>query len=298
MRKPTLLASQILSITLMMFSVTVLSAPRHTVNTQSSIQITLTEQKDSAIRLEARQAPLGQILKEIATKTGTIIHYSVLPETPVTATCVGADIAQVMDCLAAKQIGLVGHKAQKDKPAEFWLLGSSVGSCKALMISMPSMIKNATPLSPKNDETTQTDPTPRLSKQEQSDLLLGQLRSAETSEKKAEILANIGADGLIKDANVRKAIDDAILDADPNVRAQAVSALANLDKDNAKEVLSNALHDADSSVRMMAIDQSDDDAEILKQALADTDESVRNYATAKLEEIKKREDKHLAAEGL
>jgi HEAT repeat protein len=111
-------------------------------------------------------------------------------------------------------------------------------------------------------------------------------------------LANIGADAQIKDANVRKAIDDAILDADPNVRAQAVSALANLDKDNAKEVLSNALHDADSSVRMMALDQSDDDAEILKQALADTDESVRNYATAKLEEIKKREDKHLAAEGL
>lgn len=122
MRKPTLLAPQILSIALMMFSVTVLSAPRHTVNTQSSIQITLTEQKDSAIHLEARQAPLGQILKEIATKTGAIIHYSVLPETPVTATCAGANIGQVMDCLVAKQVGLVAHKNQKDNPAEFWLL--------------------------------------------------------------------------------------------------------------------------------------------------------------------------------
>lgn len=89
---------------------------------QPNVHIALSQQKDSAIRLEVRQTPLAQILKEIATKTGANIHYSVLPEAPVTATCVGANVGQIMDCLVAKQVGLVAHKPQKDKPAEFWLL--------------------------------------------------------------------------------------------------------------------------------------------------------------------------------
>ncbi|MDP3933041.1 MAG: hypothetical protein Q8Q45_11915, partial [Methylococcaceae bacterium] len=98
----------------------------------ASIQLTLSQQAPDAIRLEARHAPLGKILKAIADKTGVSIHYSVLPDAPVTATCIGENVSQIMDCLLAKQVGLVAHKAQKDKPAEFWLLGSSVGSCQAV----------------------------------------------------------------------------------------------------------------------------------------------------------------------
>ena len=79
----------------------------------SSIQLTLSKQAQTAIRLEARAALLGQILKAIADKTGAVIHYSVLPPEPVTATCVGANVRQVMECLVAKQVGLVAHKPQK-----------------------------------------------------------------------------------------------------------------------------------------------------------------------------------------
>ncbi|NOU21786.1 MAG: hypothetical protein HOO93_08345 [Methyloglobulus sp.] len=104
-------------------------------NQPSSIQLTLSKQTNTTIRLEARAAPLAQILKAIADKTGANIHYSVLPEAPATATCVGANVGQVMDCLVAKQVGLVAHKAKKDKPAEFWLLGYSVGSSQAVMVA-------------------------------------------------------------------------------------------------------------------------------------------------------------------
>jgi hypothetical protein len=104
---------------------------------QASIRLTLSKQIDSAIRLEARQAPLAQILKEIAGKTQAVVHYSVLPEAPVTATCVGANVAQIMECLVGKQIGLVAHKPSRTKPAEFWLLGSSVGGCQAVTCSLP-----------------------------------------------------------------------------------------------------------------------------------------------------------------
>lgn len=58
----------------------------------------------------------------------------------MTATCVGANVGQVMDCLVAKQVGLVAHKAQKGKPAEFWLLGSSVGSCQAVTVAQAAKL--------------------------------------------------------------------------------------------------------------------------------------------------------------
>lgn len=76
---------------------------------------------DGQLLLEARQAPLAQILKTIADKIGAQIHYSVLPQEPVTATCAGKTTQAVMECLVAKQIGLIAHKATKTKPAEFWL---------------------------------------------------------------------------------------------------------------------------------------------------------------------------------
>jgi hypothetical protein len=76
----------------------------------SSIQLTLSDQVPTAIHLEARQAPLGQILKEITAKTGAIIHYSVLPEAPA-----GANIWQLMDCLVAKQVGMVTNKSEPGK---------------------------------------------------------------------------------------------------------------------------------------------------------------------------------------
>jgi hypothetical protein len=69
-------------------------------NKPSSIHLTLSKQADTTIRLEAKSAPLEQVI----------------------------------DYLVAKQVGLLAHKEQKDKPAELWLLDSSVGSCQAVII--------------------------------------------------------------------------------------------------------------------------------------------------------------------
>lgn len=254
-----------------------------------SIQITLSKQASTAISLEARAAPLGQILKAIATKTGVNIHYSVLPETPVTATCVGANIGQVMDCLVAKQVGLVAHKPQKDKPAEFWLLGSSVGSCQAVTVA-----PEASPVQVAVEQKPELAPeTPKRTKREQSDALLAKLKDAKSAQERTEALANLATGGIIGDPDVRKALDDAILDTDANTRAQAISTLANLDREGAAEVLAGALHDSDATVRLTAVDQLSDDVEVLKQALADSDTGIREFATAKLAEIKKREDRKI-----
>lgn len=111
----------------------------------SSIQITLSKQATTAIRLGARYAPLGQIPKAIADKTGAVIHYSVLPST-VTFTCVGANVRYVMECLLGSRIdrvcrnpqsGLAKLNAAKSsntfvhhnsgQAEEIWILGSRFG---------------------------------------------------------------------------------------------------------------------------------------------------------------------------
>jgi hypothetical protein len=256
-----------------------------------NIQITLADQKDSAIQLEARQAPLAQILKEIGRKTGAIIHYSVLPEAPVTAICVGANVIQVLDCLAAKQIGMVAHKPQANKPAEIWLLGSSVGSCPAVTID--HLEKSHTESTQPTDSQL-TDASPKLSLRQKSDLLLDKLRNAKTTEDKLDALTRLATDGLINDPNVRAALKTAATDSDARVRGAAISTLANLDKHSAAELLANAAHDPDPSVRMMAIDHaeaSETDISTLKQALTDSDSGIREFAAAKLADIQKRQEK-------
>jgi HEAT repeats len=255
-----------------------------------SIKITLSKQDDAVIILETITSPLGQILKAITDKTGAVIHYSVLPEAPVTATCVGANVGQIMDCLVAKQIGLVTNKPQKDEPAEFWLLGSSVGSCQAVTIA-----PNPLP----SPETAAFQPeylpeAPKITNRQQSDALLSQLKNAKTPQERAEALTNMVSGAIIDDPAVRKALDDAVLDTNATIRAQAISTLANLDKEGSAEILAGALHDSDAAVRLTAIDQLDSDIEALKQALSDSDASIRDYAAAKLADIKNREEKKIA----
>ena len=55
---------------------------------QQSIRVIRSENAESELQLEVRQASLKQVLDKIAGDTGLVIHYSVLPEGSVTATCV------------------------------------------------------------------------------------------------------------------------------------------------------------------------------------------------------------------
>ncbi|NOU20459.1 MAG: HEAT repeat domain-containing protein [Methyloglobulus sp.] len=242
----------------------------------ASIQITLSKQADTAIRLESRAAPLGQILKAIASKTGAQIHYSVLPEAPVTATCVGANVGQVMDCLVAKQVGLVAHKPTQDKPAEFWLLGSSVGSCQAVTVA---------PIA-----ATEQQPTPEAQAemdrmvQEQSDQLLKQTESKDPSERSSAI-GNLGSVGVKDDPNVDAAIRDALGDEDANVRSQAIASIVQRGGDDVNDQISRALKDKAAIVRIAAVSAITDDVALLNQAVNDSDQSVREIAKSMLENL-------------
>ncbi len=252
----------------------------------ASIQLTLSKQANTEIRLEARAAPLGQILKAIADKTGALIHYSVLPEAPVTATCVGANVGQVMDCLLAKQVGLVAHKAQNDKPAEFWLLGSSVGSCQAVTVEASPLIKTKKAQRPTSDELAKMSQM----MQEQSDQLIKQAQSSDPDQR-ASAIANLGSVGIKDDQNIDDALRNAINDKDANVRSQAITAVMLRGGEQADVQLSQALKDKDANVRLTAVSVIEDDISFLQQALNDNDEAVRNLAKDKLDDLAARQKK-------
>jgi hypothetical protein len=265
------------------FAVTAGAKPLAAPATEPSIQIVMSGQNDGAIRLEARLAPLGKILKEITAKTGAVIHYSVLPEAPVTATCAGATVSEIMDCLVAKQVGLVANKPEPGKPAEFWVLSSSVGSCQSFVSSEPI---RTLPLT-NNPELSDIS----LLKLQKSDVLLEKFRQAKTSEEKLQALSDLSSGGVIEDPNVRKVLNDASMNQEASIRTQAVITSAALDKENGSEILANALKDQDASVRMTAVDMAHGEKKILEQALTDSDASVRDFASAKLAEIKQRQER-------
>jgi HEAT repeats len=246
----------------------------------TSINLTLSKHASTAIRLETRAAPLAQILKAIADKIGVNIHYSVLPEAPVTATCVGANVGQIMDCLVAKQVGLVAHKPQKDKPAEFWLLGSSVGSCQAVTVAPVVSPIAAAEQQPTPEEQAQAD----QAIQEQSDLLLEQAKAKDPGQR-AEAITNLISGGMKDDPNVRKALEEALTDTDATIRANAITALSQREGEGATEQLRQALNDTDVNVRLMVVDHAGNDSALLQQALADKDPMIRDYAASKLEAL-------------
>jgi hypothetical protein len=250
--------------------------------TAGSVSLQIGNQAGAEFKLEARQAPLAQVLKEIAAKTGAVIHYSVLPEAPVSATCVSSTVRQIMDCLVTKQVGLVANKPELGKPAEFWLLGSSVGSCQAVTVAPAAQIQAA--VTPQQEPTPAEQALAAQFMQAQSDQFLAQTKATDPGQR-AEAITNLISGGMKDDPNVRKALEEAMTDKDAGVRAQAITALARREGEGAAEQLRQALKDSDTNVRMMAVDSAGTDAGLLQQALTDKDPMIRDYAASKLEAL-------------
>jgi HEAT repeats len=208
----------------------------------------------------------------------------VLPEAPVTVTCVGAEVGQVMDCLAAKQIGLVGHKAQKDKSAEFWLLGSSMGSCQA---------KSIAPIKPSKElKTPKQDPLnsePSQEEIEQTERWLIEAESKDPSER-GMALTNLGLAGLKDDPKVNEMLRSATKDKDPNIRIQAITGLIQREGQNVGSEIVEALKDNNADVKMAVISNLTD-PDLLGIALNDNDPVIRDLATSKIETINHQQEK-------
>ena len=257
-----------------------------------SADLITTGDKGSEFQLEVRQMPLAQVLKEVSVKTGTPIHFSVLPEGLITATCVGNSLKPVLECLLNRKADIIVRyergksvTAGSDKIAEAWVLGSKLetvpggATCKvepgqgSMSLNLANSVSEAGP---------EAKPSP-------SDLLLNISQQGKAADR-AQAIGDLLAIGRQNDPKLKAMLEEAVHDPDANVRAQAVSTLTHRDdfKENAPEIIREALRDDSVDVRLMAVDGADD-AELLQQAVNDSDETVSMSAKLKLEELLQRQ---------
>jgi hypothetical protein len=267
----------------------------------SSIQLTLSKQAQTAVRLEARAAPLGQILKAIADKTGAVIHYSVLPQEPVTANCVGANVRHVMECLLGSRVDRVYRNPQSGlanlntakssnthvrhnsgQAEEIWILGSRFGQ-EVKVLADCTLDGSKQGVTSRNSDSIQNPQSVLL----QMAQLSQDGQYAELRKQALSLLAAQGKTGDPEaDAETTAALQAALTDKDTDIRAQAVFGLTQQESPNSGQVLHDAIQDKNSDVRLMAVDsakaENPDGQVILQQALNDSDETVKAAASAKL----------------
>ncbi|NJD05447.1 MAG: HEAT repeat domain-containing protein [Methylococcaceae bacterium] len=244
-----------------------------------------------AVTLEARDAPLARVLDELAARTGAVIHYSVLPEAPVTATCAGASLQPVLRCLLGAKADFLlraGGSAQSAKagqPREIWILGSSL--IKERSAAGDAAVCTAAAGAPKEPGKKPNAEESRR-KREQAEQVVA-LAGGSDPVARAAALDRLSGENLADATTVRQILEKSLTDQEPEVRAKAVWGLARRGGPQSAAVLQTALHAPDLSVRLMAVDAAGADADglaLLEQAAGDGDEAVSSIATQKLQELK------------
>lgn len=272
----------IMALPLQVMAATTIEMPDNAPN-HADVHLTVTTNTGSELQLEVQHTPLARVLNSLAQQINIPIHYSVLPKNLVTATCVGATLKEILECLLAEKAGLVFRYAKQTgnskEIAEAWIMGSSLsdlpaqnGDCAAATVKSNS--ESAVKQASQNHE----------SEPDRAEELLAMAKS-KNPEDRAAAMSAILTDGIETTAAVKATLEDALTDQDASVRAQAVSTLAHLEDNNATPVLQAALRDSDVDVRLMAVDGITDDATLLNQAMNDSDETVRSLAAAKLEAL-------------
>ncbi|MEQ1528896.1 MAG: HEAT repeat domain-containing protein [Methylococcales bacterium] len=244
------------------------------------IELISNQQKQPHLQLEAKGAPLGQILDEVAQKTGAFIHYSKLSDALVTVACKGDNVRQIMDCLVDKQFSMVAKPSENNKPAEFWLVGTCEADCQAKANNQVHL--------PEHTLEDQAKDDPFL--QEQSDALLKQAQSKDPAER-GLALYNLGLAGLKEDPKVDNVLREAISDKDPNIRAQAADAIARRGSEEAGIYLRQALQDKNENVRFAAISNVYDNVNLLEQASNDSSKMISDIAKSRLNDLAAQQNK-------
>lgn len=242
----------------------------------------ITKVKGSELQLEARQMPLPKILDNLTLKTHIPIHYAVLPDGLVTATCIGTNLKPLLECLLAKKADLVFRNSQKpghtDEIEEAWIMGSTLASYSG-------QNKNCSAATAKPNGELQAVEKQESGADRVDELLT--LSKSKNPDDRAGAMAALLADDHKDDPAIKAALENALTDPNPSVRAQAVSTLAQVEGDNITPLLQDALHDESVDVRLTAVGGvTADNMALLEQAVNDSDETVRILAATRLEELR------------
>lgn len=252
---------------------------------KAHVDLIFGDNKGSELQIQAKQMPMADVIDSIAGKTNVPIHYSVLPEGLVTATCVGESLKPVLDCLLNKKADVIvryprnnENGTDKAKIAEAWILGSRLDG-------VPAKVDCAVPAGNGKGSLAINQNGQRAVDKRIKELL--ELAESSEAEERTEAMGSLLATGRKGDPEIKAALENGLRDKNANVRAQAISTLAHLEGNDALPEIREAMGDSSVDVRMMAVDGITNDVTLLQQAVNDSDETVRNLAAMKLEEALK-----------
>jgi len=239
------------------------------------------------LNLQVVRAPLRKVLAELSSVTKIDIHYSVLANELVTATCAGDSLKNVLKCLLGDSQNMVFQYSQDTektvgvrKPVDIWILGSSLAkqrtidggrSCKGRQSSFETTVKNQ-----QTDKKVLAQLMPRL--------------DSEDSKQRAEAIADLATKTAVDNADVDNILLNAMDDKAVAVREQALFGWVYRKGNDASFELQQALQDSEVSVRIKVIDLTKN-RDILTLALVDSSELVRKIATMKLNELELQKNK-------
>lgn len=258
-----------------------LASQERSVLPQDSAQpVKVTVARNGGLSIQVNASPIAAALDALSAQSGIPIHYQGAPEQPVSLTCHGDALRSLLFCLLGTDADLVfqygerrGTKTARNV-ASVTVLASTFGA----EVGGGEVVGDlkAAPV-PQADAAHRGDAAT-------SERALALLRSGNPERRVSGLEMLREADGLDPDV-MRSAYQQALRDANGEVRAAALQGLATLDRDSSFPLLREAMGDADSSVRLAAVDGmevNDESRPLLEQALKDTDESVRELAGLRL----------------
>ena len=251
------------------------SATEHTGMTQGPIDIRI-EMKDGSLTLEARDAPLHEVMRGIGELAGfkTILVGEFIKPSLVSVSFEKIPVLEAIERLVSDKnriilYGLSGDDAQQRIISQVWLLQSGDASSAGVVSDVENIALG-------REDDVKGYKLARLTRMLQQD-------PAATVRTRAAI-----ALGTFQDERAVFALESALLDKDSSVRTQAIRALGRIGTEQATIALGNMLlsGSADKSERIMASRALwNHDSEIaqnyLRAAANDTNAQIRSASTSK-----------------
>jgi hypothetical protein len=186
------------------------------------LRVTVSGAAKEFIELEANKVLLSAVFDELANKTGIPVHYSVLAETPVTATCAGAGLEPVVKCLLGTDAGLMfryrnglSKTASAERPEALWILESSLAGAACTGSDSEDH---------RGGKARKTDAGKPASKRTRK--LLNAAAAGNDPQQRVNALSELIVDKQADPTVVHAVLEKSLTDEDASVRAQAVWGLA------------------------------------------------------------------------
>ena len=250
-------------------------------NRVSSILVRYTPKLNANIQLQVEHASLKAVLDELSRVTEATIHYSVLTDMFITATCVADNLKAVLKCLLGKSQNIAYQYTQKKGqvgiPKDVWILGSSLAEL--------TLLEDRDGVSCKGGVTGFTTvPMPKDTKQADEELVAQLMLKLESTDPKqrADAIADLATKTVKDNVLVDNILLASMNDQSARVREQVLFAWVYRKGADASVELQRALLDDVMSVRMKVVDLTENVA-LLRIATSDEDELVRDFAHMKLE---------------